>query len=337
MDITEQSLKIQEAYKNWASEDGGKAFVCSDLKHLWEQARVSVVAPRALIVYNGEELRGAFSVAAALGRVDRQWLVAIVRGRGMSADRGDSLNKVVGNAKPFYQLVQEARDICRSMLGVSVESPVDFRSIRPMNLGDQIVDGYLIAFSLVADLPFLVTTPVDNQVQVVGFTDGDTLFQSIPCVPDSLPFQSVLPCVNQPDVVTTMQGVEGVTYDVTFNMASLLEGKAYTGGTIVEGRVIKDATPPGLPDEQNEYKLIVSDPAATYYLNNAVTTPNVYITQQQFTIPIKTGATVTLVGDSIPPYREGVNFNQLTISGYAGILPNEGQWVQLDVLTYQAT
>lgn len=161
MDIANQSQAIQSALQTWADTYGGKAFVASDEGHMWKMAYATSQIPRIIICYNGESLRGDFSVAAAMGRVDRHWKVAITRGRGFNANRGDSLNTMAQNAQPMWAFVDQMRDVIRSIMGISVELPVDYTGITPMNLGELILDGYMVEFSTATDLPAILANPDD--------------------------------------------------------------------------------------------------------------------------------------------------------------------------------
>lgn len=172
MKISSQAEIIKSALKPWAIKDGGTALVASDLRHLWEIAYQQTVGPRAILCYEGEAVRGDFSVAAALGRVDRQWILAVTRGRGFNADRGDSLTKTVQNSRPFYDLVEEARDIIRGLQGISVDAPVDFRSIEAMQKLDDLMDAYFIRFSVATDLPRMTCDGDGNVIpDAVGTPD----------------------------------------------------------------------------------------------------------------------------------------------------------------------
>jgi len=157
MNISEQLETIREAIAEWAEPLGGKTYPVSNLKELWSQASLSSQKPSIFICYMGEKIRGPFGAAAIMGRVDRQWTVAVTRGRGFAANRGDTLTQTVGNADPFPDQVEEVRDIIRSLEGINMEGPIDYKGIKPMQLGNLVVDGYLIEFSTDNDLPVLET------------------------------------------------------------------------------------------------------------------------------------------------------------------------------------
>ena len=150
---------LSQVLGDWIASFGGTAAPASNLRDLWNQSSMSSKKGRILICYLGEKARGDFSVANALNRVDRQWAVAITRGRGYYSIRGDSLYKQ-GNAEiPLYDIVEQTRDKIRSILNISEELPtLDYKSIKPMQYGNLVIDGYLIEFSTANDIPFIRTS-----------------------------------------------------------------------------------------------------------------------------------------------------------------------------------
>lgn len=153
--ISQQAKNLQAVLNTWAVQHGGVAETASDLKNFWEQAGNNNDIPRILIVYNGENARGEFRTRSALDRVDRKWQVGVFRGRGFSAQRGRSLTNTVVNAMPFYDVVEQIRDLIRSILDISEEFPVEFMGINPMspNPPTLIMDAYVIEFVTANDIP----------------------------------------------------------------------------------------------------------------------------------------------------------------------------------------
>jgi hypothetical protein len=155
MTIAQEALIYKQSLAEWAEQQGGIVVVASNLKDMWEQAYKVSDRPRVLICYAGENARGPFSRAAATHRVDRLWQIAVTRGRGLNAERGTSLTNQVGNADPFYDVVEYVRDRIRAINNTSVEAPLDYKANRPMSSGNLILDGYIIDFSTAHDLPQL--------------------------------------------------------------------------------------------------------------------------------------------------------------------------------------
>lgn len=151
--ISVQCQQIVDVLKPYATKSGGFADMASNLRDLWAQTSMASDRPRILVCYNGENIRGDFSVAAFNHRVDRQWIVAVTRGRGWNANRGDSLYKTAGNADPFLDVVEEVRELIRTMIGISEEFPLDYKRISPMTSGNKALDSYAIEFSTANDIP----------------------------------------------------------------------------------------------------------------------------------------------------------------------------------------
>ena len=115
--------------------------------------------PRILICYNGEQSRGSFEQIARWHRVDRSWLVAVTKGRGYYSQRGDTLSNHLNVEMPLFDVVENVRDVVRFMETISEETPMpDYRGIKPMQLGNLVVDGYLIEITTANDIPSNLTT-----------------------------------------------------------------------------------------------------------------------------------------------------------------------------------
>lgn len=157
--IAFQANSIQAILQQYVAPFGGVASVVSNLKDLWSRPYNSSQSPRALVCYMGERIREQFSVAAILHRVDREFAVAITRGRGFYVNRGDSLSQNMQEI-PFYDVVESVRDLIRSINSICPveELPIDFKTIRPMNNGNLVIDGYIIEFSIGSPLPELSDT-----------------------------------------------------------------------------------------------------------------------------------------------------------------------------------
>ena len=155
---SEQMQQMVDVLKPYAAKSGGFADVVSNLQMLWAQVSMANDRPRILICYNGQKIRGDFSVAASNHRVDRQWIVAVTRGKGWSANRGDSVYKTVGNNDPFLDVVSEVTTLIRCMIGISGEFPVDYKGDSPMSSGNKALDSYAIEFSTANDEPAILLT-----------------------------------------------------------------------------------------------------------------------------------------------------------------------------------
>lgn len=157
--ISQTAQLIHAAVDEFAQTYGGKADIVSNLKELWNQASINSQSPRILIVYNGETSRGSFSQIAPWHRVDRSWLIAVTKGRGWYANRGDSLYNAEVQEMPLYDVVENVRDVVRFLQTISEETPMpDYRSTKPMQMGTMVIDGYLIEITTANDIPSNLTT-----------------------------------------------------------------------------------------------------------------------------------------------------------------------------------
>jgi hypothetical protein len=161
--ISDQANQILSVLSKWGSAYNAKVVIVSNLRILWEQASLKSTSPRVLICFVGADVRGGFREANYQNREDRMWQVAVTRGRGFFNVRGDSLAGSASgqNAEtPFYDIVEEVRDQCRSILSISEERPtIDYRGVKAMQLGALIVDGFVISFSTANDIPFIGSQP----------------------------------------------------------------------------------------------------------------------------------------------------------------------------------
>lgn len=160
MSIATQLQNIQDALRTFVTGQGGVAQIASDPAHMWEMAYNATSKLRVIICCVGEDIRGPFSEAAILHRVDRQFVALVTRGRTFTADRGQGLVSGSMNAPPLFDMVATVRDIIRAMDNISVEAPVDYKGFKSFPLeNNMIVDAYMIEFSCAVDLGAIVATP----------------------------------------------------------------------------------------------------------------------------------------------------------------------------------
>ncbi|MDX6480350.1 MAG: hypothetical protein QOG85_860 [Gaiellaceae bacterium] len=141
-------------------------------------------------------------------------------------------------------------------------------------------------------------------------------------------------CEETDSDAAVMGGASGTTYNVSFRFVGVVETKHYTGGSNdgsywqVGGAPATDLQGP------NVYKLEISNPAQTYYLNRGTGASAVAAIDFQKTVPITAGATVTLSAMSVEE-MDG-QFRELSHSiSVAGITspaqPDLGQWIVVQV------
>lgn len=165
IEAAEQLEGVKAALMDWVQQDAGLVQIASNPAMMWEMAYAASSKLRIILCCVGEELRGDFSVAAALHRADRQFVCLVTRGRSFTTDRGMGLTQIVQDNPPLFTLVEKVRDTIRAMIGISVELPVDYKGFRSFPLEDGLImDAYQIEFSTAVDLPALVTTPPDPAI-----------------------------------------------------------------------------------------------------------------------------------------------------------------------------
>lgn len=128
-------------------------------------------------------------------------------------------------------------------------------------------------------------------------------------------------------VVTSVKigGDTATTYNLRLRIAGVAEGNSsYTGGTAGPGGLYTGGADGGLGI--NIYKIVVSDPAQTFFLNNG---SGVQAWDYLATIPAKGGATLTLTADASDA-QQAENTAALTVSNIPGVeQPYDGQFMQV--------
>ncbi len=163
--IADQLNALQFALNDWVQQEAGVVQIAANQALLWEMAYAASSKLRVIVCCTGEDIRGDFSIAAALHRVDRQFVVLVTRGRSFTTDRGMGLTQTVQDNPPLYDLVTRVRDTIRAMVGISVELPVDYKGFKSFPLEDGLVmDAYQIEFSTAVDIPDIVGTPPDPAI-----------------------------------------------------------------------------------------------------------------------------------------------------------------------------
>lgn len=154
--VSWQLKTLRDALANYLKGHGGReddARVMANMKHLWEHLYVVQDRPRFLIVWNGEELRGSVDYRDTDNRVDRRFAVVAVRGQGF-ADPASG-----GKELPFVDVMEDVRDLVRSLTGISEEFPASYLGCKPLPniLPDKIqnafADAYMAEFGTANDIP----------------------------------------------------------------------------------------------------------------------------------------------------------------------------------------
>jgi hypothetical protein len=158
----------------------------------------------------------------------------------------------------------------------------------------------------------------------------------IPCGGDAS--ATVCTCTDPSPVVATLAGVSGTTYNVQLRFRGVIEQKTYTGGTA-------DATDPSFyvggadnGDTYNVYKLEVTAPAQTYFLNNGTSgIEHSWALDYTKTIQMTAGATITLTAAA----KDASQIKNLDATNTPIVIPGiapapaayAGQFIQMDVVS----
>lgn len=155
-------------------------------------------------------------------------------------------------------------------------------------------------------------------------------------------------CAAPADQIAQIQGNFGQIYQVSLLLRGVLEFADYLGGTIISGtggHMKSGGVSSG--DGHNVYDLLVSNPAATYHLNQTDNPAGGYygslhVLRYPAVVQMKTGATITL-RVSTSDGMQVSNLAALSLFPLPGepalnptiIQPYAGQWLELDVTAIQ--
>lgn len=155
--ISDQANQIGSWLADQSQGSGAVVEVLANQRHLWEKIfdMSADSSPRLLICFDGETSRGGFNERNLLYRVDRAWVVVVMRGHGF--DHGMNEQKP-GLPTLFYDDCEAVRDLLRRMTGIS-EEPLDYVSMKPLpgiaqpGMANVFLDGYILSFTTANDLP----------------------------------------------------------------------------------------------------------------------------------------------------------------------------------------
>ena len=150
LEYDEQGKAIQSVLNGWVSAQprNGVAAVVPNLKQLYLQSAQNQDSLRVLIAFGGTKSRSPFNIQNKTMREDCIWKVAVTKGDALSSDRGDFLVNSTSTSEAFLKEVAHIRDLCWGIVGISAEYPNDYNNIEPLQLGDAVMSGYMITFSV---------------------------------------------------------------------------------------------------------------------------------------------------------------------------------------------
>ena len=166
MSITDQLQLMYDTLNDWAGEGNAQNYavqIVPDLAHMWYALLNTSQSSQILIMYNGEQIRGEFGIAAQLARVDRRFVVVVSRGQSLTFPLSQQYLKPTQNAVPLYNDVETIRDIVRGLQfdPVTTERPVDYMGIVPFATdgSGKVMDAMQIELSVGVQLELIESTP----------------------------------------------------------------------------------------------------------------------------------------------------------------------------------
>lgn len=159
--ISDQANMIAAKLDGWVGPRGGQVKVMANTRHLWEEVYSYAIVdnPKVLVCFNRERSRGSEQLRNTLHRVDRNWLVVVMRGHGF-------VNKMaktdVTQTDDFYTACEELRDSIRVITSISEEFPIDYVGMSPLpgaavpGMANVFLDSYQIEFNTANDIAEIV-------------------------------------------------------------------------------------------------------------------------------------------------------------------------------------
>lgn len=159
--ISQQLKVLSDVFTVWAEKRGGRCSVMENQSHLWESLSLVTDYPQAMVMFVKETPVEPVDA----GRVQRRFAVILVRGRGLTDPAGGGLKE------PFTASVSSARDLGRSIVGISdseVWPQVEYAgteplpNILPTKEANAFADAVMVSYNTVNDLP-AVSVSQNNQ------------------------------------------------------------------------------------------------------------------------------------------------------------------------------
>ncbi len=124
----------------WSSGHQGTAEISHSIIHLFGVLSLKPGGFRVCVHWNSQNKRGLFEEASM---VDEEFWVALSFGKSLSIDKASSWTDGDGNGEPWFDLVEQAREVIRAITfdPTTTESVVDYLGAYPLT---QIAEGFLV-------------------------------------------------------------------------------------------------------------------------------------------------------------------------------------------------
>lgn len=176
-------------------------------------------------------------------------------------------------------------------------------------------------------------TSAEVSAKPLPFIQLTGLSWDIPCTAPSTP--GACSCGAGSSSHTTLIAAPGTSYDVTFRIRGVVEGKVYDSGTN-DGANWQIG---GSPSDSvwNVYELTISSPAQTYYINRGSENPPVFAIDYEKTVQVDAGATITLSSNSVDDNEVDNHTNVVATDDDPShpivvAQPFDGQFAQIDAI-----
>lgn len=161
MSVKEQRNQLGARLQEWAGPRKAAVKVVSNQRKLWQCIFDNAVsdAPTLVLCFDGETARGSFRDRNLLDRVDRQWVLVVLEGRGFTDPEGENDQQL----DDLNDVCEDLRQLVRRQLWMSAEA-IDYVGTKPLpgvaqpNMANVHLDGYALTFSTAVDIPAITDT-----------------------------------------------------------------------------------------------------------------------------------------------------------------------------------
>lgn len=161
MSVKDQRNRLGAVLQEWANPRKAVVRVVANQRKLWQCIFDMAVndSPTLVLCFDGETARGGFRERNLLDRVDRQWVLVVMEGRGFT----DPKDQEDAQVDDLNDVCEELRQVVRRQSWMSAEA-MDYVSTKPLpgvaqpNMANVHLDGYVIAFTTAVDIAAITET-----------------------------------------------------------------------------------------------------------------------------------------------------------------------------------
>jgi hypothetical protein len=160
MTIAAQANSLVTALNGWVRQHKGFVKLAGDEADLFTVLGAQPGAVRVGVMFDEETPTGE----NLLGYVDRKFVVAVSRGKGFFVDEAHALAGAAVNETPLFLLVEEVREVLRSLRFDLVDSGVsdcapDYLGTKRVQYEGHVVGAYAVEISLTSHIPQQTDSP----------------------------------------------------------------------------------------------------------------------------------------------------------------------------------